>query len=344
MPLSSLVQAPPAAEELAGWLVIAAALAGGFLCLAKGADWLVGASSQAARRYGVSTLVIGLTLIAFGTSAPEIVVSMLAALEGKVDLSLGNVLGSNVANIGLVLGACAVVLPRVLESRLAPRDVGWLFASLGLTWFLMRDRDVTRADALLLLSAFVAYNVHLMLTGREEVEASESVREGHFARPKLWILVGLVSIAVGAKLVVYGAEQGAYRVGIPKSVVGLTIVAIGTSLPELAAGLGAAIKGESDISLGNVVGSNVFNLIAVIGLVALVHPFVPGVTAGEAPDEIAAAFQQALDEDLWVVLAFSLAAVLLPRLGGARFGRTKGLLLLAAYAAYSAWLYASRSL
>ncbi len=336
------LEEPPQVDRIAGWLEILVALVGGFVCLAKGADWLVGASSQAARRYGVSTLVIGLTVIAFGTSAPEIVVSTLAALEGKVDLSLGNVLGSNVANIGLVLGSCAVVLPKVFEATLSRRDLLWLFASLLVFWWTAADHEISRVDAALLLGSFALYNLHLLATGREQILAEEEAHEGHYQWPKLWIVVGILAIAVGAKLVVHGAEAGALRIGIPASVVGLTIVAIGTSLPELAAGLGGAIKGEADISLGNVVGSNVFNLLAVIGLVGLVHPFEPGSKDGGVPDELDVAFGRALDEDLWVVLGFSVACVVLPRLGGARHGRAKGLAMLLAYAGYTAWLYASR--
>lgn len=336
------IEAQP--EELAGWLQIGAALVAGFVCLAKGADWLVGASSQSARRYGVSMLVIGLTVVAFGTSAPEIVVSVVAAMDGDVDLSLGNVLGSNVANIGLVLGACALVLPRVLESKLGLRDVFWLFASVGLLWWVIADHEVSRTDAGILLGGYVVYAIHLFVTGREAVVEEAGEVEEHYRQPALWILIGLLSIALGAKLVVFGAQDGALRLGMPKSVVGLTVVAIGTSLPELAAGLGGAFKGESDISLGNVVGSNVFNVIAVIGLVALVNPFVPVATPDGSPDPLTVAFDRALGEDLFVVVGFSLAAVLLPAIGGSRGGRAKGLLLLAAYAAYSYWLFTSRAL
>jgi cation:H+ antiporter len=321
------------------WFLILGVLAGGFVCLFKGADWLVGASSQAARRYGVSTLVIGLTVIAFGTSAPEIVVSSLAASEGKVDLALGNVLGSNVANIGLVLGTCAIVLPKVMESRLERRDVTWLFASLAFFWWIALDHAISRGEAGMLLGAFVLYNVVLIATGKREANGEQHL--GEYRYPKVWIGIGILAIALGAKLVVMGAEWGALRIGIPESVIGLTIVAIGTSLPELAAGLGGAFKGESDISLGNVVGSNIFNLMAVIGIVGLIQPFEPAAGVdGAALDE---AFARALDEDLFVVLGFSLAAILLPRIGGARGGRAKGAFLLLAYIGYSAWLYQSRS-
>ncbi len=321
------------------WIKIIGALAIGFLLLTRGADWLVHGSVQIARKRGVSTLVVGLTIVAFGTSAPEIVVSALAATEGKVDLSLGNVLGSNIANIGLVMGACAVVLPRVLEARLNGREIAWLFLSLGLLWFVALDRQITRVEGALLLGAFVSYNAQVLFRGQADMPGVEG-EIGHYKRPAIWVALGIVAVAGGAKFVVMGAELGALRLGIPESVIGLTVVAVGTSLPELAAGLGGALRGEGDISIGNVVGSNIFNLLAVIGLVAVIHPFEAAHGDGANAEAVDRAFAQALSEDLYVVLAFSLAAVLLPRIGGS--GRTKGAALLVAYVAYSIWLYASR--
>jgi len=323
------------------WFLILAYLGAGFLLLTKGADWLVGSSSQVARRIGISTLVVGLTIVAFGTSAPEIVVSSVAASKGKVDLSLGNVLGSNIANIGLVLGVCALVLPKVLEVRLPLREVFWVLLSLAVLWWVAHDHVIVRMEAAFLLLMSIVFLIHLWLTSKEGGQVVEAT--GEYKRPRVWIVIGIVAICLGAELVVRGAEGGALRIGIPSSVVGLTVVAIGTSLPELAAGLGGALKGETDISLGNVVGSNVFNLVAVIGIVGLVQPFDPanpGIADKEALDT---AFAQALSEDFFVVLAFSLAAILLPRIAPGS-GRAKGALLLFAYALYTLWLFKSRAL
>ena len=320
------------------WLKILAMLLAGFLLLWRGADWLVAGSTLIARRFGVSTLVVGLTVVAFGTSAPEIIVSGLAASEGKVDLSLGNVLGSNVANNGLVLGVSAIILPRILEQRLEAREVSWLFLSLAGFYYCAVDGEISRVEGGALLGVFVVYNVHVLRTSGA-VLAPEGVDEVRGRHPWLWTALGIAAILSAAKLVVMGAEEGALRLGVPKSVVGLTVVAIGTSLPELAAGIGGAVRGESDISLGNVVGSNVFNVLAVIGIVALVQPISPAALPEHA-DEIRHAFDLALREDVWVVLGFSLAAVALPRVGGD--GRTKGGLLLVGYVAYSIWLYATR--
>ena len=322
------------------WVGILGEFLVGFYLLMKGADWLVGASSLVARKKGISPLVVGLTIVAFGTSAPETVVSGLAAVEGKVDLSLGNVLGSNVANIGLVLGACAIVLPRVMEARLQPREMFWFFAAVALLWWIAGDRVISRVEAGVLFGTFVIYNVEVLLRGRVEVDLEE--RPGDYRYPWLFIGLGVASIAIGAKFVVMGAENGALRLGIPQSVLGLTVVALGTSLPELAAGLGGAFKGESDISLGNVVGSNIFNLLAVIGLVGLIMPFDAEHGGRSNPAALDRAFEQALSEDFPIVLAFSLAAVLLPVIGGERGGRAKGALLLAGYVGYTVWLYVSR--
>ncbi|MEM7306803.1 MAG: calcium/sodium antiporter [Planctomycetota bacterium] len=324
------------------WLSVVVNLAAGFLLLFKGADWMVDGSSRVARRMGVSVLVIGLTIVAFGTSAPEIVVSGLAALEGDADLSIGNVLGSNVANIGLVLGACALVLPKVLEARFQVRELFWLFASLGLLWWTLSDLALSRAEAGILLGAFVTYNVTVLAGPREEVDPSD--QEGALGGSLFRAFVGIAAIGFGAKLVVDGAEGGAVRIGLPQSVIGLTIVAIGTSLPELAAGLGAAFKGEKDISLGNVIGSNVFNVLAVMGIVGVIQPLEPERFSEEGAANLERAFRWALSEDFWVVLGFSLLAVLLPLLGRQSLGRLKGAILLLAYVGYSAWLYASRGL
>ncbi|HED63942.1 MAG TPA: calcium/sodium antiporter [Planctomycetes bacterium] len=333
MPLAAVTTDP------LGWISISACLIVGFFLLTKGADWLVGASSQLAKRVGVSSLVIGLTVVALGTSAPEIVVSTIAAADGKVAISIGNVLGSNIANIGLVLGMSALILPDILHTKLTKRDGVWTFVALGLLWWVSSDHRIERWEAGLLLVGFVGYNAHLLFTGREEILEEEAEHEGHYHHPVPLLLAGLVSILVGAKIVVVGAESGALRLGISEAVIGLSIVAVGTSLPELAAGVGGALRGEGDLSVGNVVGSNIFNLLAVVGIAAMVHPFQPENEPAEAARALEHAFDRALGVDFYVVLGFSLAGLLLPFAGGERGARTKGLFLLACYAGYIAWLY-----
>ena len=313
------------------WTLIGVYLAVGFGFLAKGADWLVDGGSSLARKAGVSTLIVGLTVVAWGTSMPEVVVSSVAAWQGDASISIGNVLGSNIANIGLVLGASALVLPRVMEQALRPRELFWLIASLGTLWWICRDSAITRGDAYVLLGVFALHNLHLWLTSRGSGSQTAGATEGEsvsYPVPKL--LVGIIMISSGAYLVVEGAVAGAYRIGMNEMVVGLTVVAIGTSLPELAAGLGSAFKGESDISLGNVVGSNVFNLLAVLGIVGLIQPLVP---TGEEGDALGTSFGEALAVDFPMVLGFSLAVAVLPFLPGG--GRLKGALLLFAFVAYT---------
>ena len=327
------------------WLLLFIYLASGFVLLAKGADWLVGGSSRIAARLGVSTLVIGLTVVAWGTSAPEVVVSSLAAYQGQSAISLGNVLGSNVANIGLVLGACAMVLPQVLESRLSRRDGFWFFASIGALWIACADGSLGRGEAALMLGMYAAYSGLLWFSARSgaaPVPVEEPAAEGERRWPAgVEALIGFVAVALGAKLAVMGAEGGAGRLGVDERIIGLTVVAIGTSLPELAAGMGSAVRGEADISIGNVVGSNVFNLIAVLGIVGLVRPLEPAAMPDpESVVELQRAFAGALSKDFYVVFGFSLAALLLPYLGGARGGRLKGAVLLTAYVVYTVSLFA----
>jgi len=338
-----------------GWLQIIGFIVIGFVALGKGAEWLVGGGTVVARRMGISILAIGLTVVAWGTSLPEVVVSTHAALSGSAAISLGNVLGSNISNIALVLGACALVLPAVLEGRLGRRESFWMLGSLGLLWFLCSDGSLSRPEGGVLLVAFAIHTWDVFRDAKdgtstssvdEVAEVLEHIGERAdqwYKHPYFEVFTGMVSIGIGAYLVVEGATGGATRLGVDERVIGLTIVALGTSLPELAAGLGGAFKGEKDISLGNVVGSNVFNVLAVMGITALVHPLDPALETSlgnvEGAAEVAKAFEGSLASDFPLVLAISLFLVALPMLGGARFGRLKGLVLVGIYVAYSAYLY-----
>ncbi len=302
-------------------LIILVFLAGGFYGLVKGGDLLVIGGVEIARRLGVSTLVIGLTVIAWGTSAPEVVVSSIAAWQGSEAMSMGNVLGSNVANIGLVLGACALALPAVLGRRLARREVFWLFASLGVLWLACIDGAITRLEGSLLIGIFLLYNLHLLVDARRDARALHAAGLANVQRrvassgtrtsPWLLLAVGTAMLAVGARLVVEGGKRVAFLFEVPEHVIGLTVFAVGTSLPELAAGLSSARRGDTDISIGNVVGSNVFNLLVVVGIAALIRPF--GVPGDQEHDSVL----MALDRDLPAILGFSALAVLLPWLGPA---------------------------
>jgi len=310
-------------------LIDVSLLIGGFILLAKSADWLVRGSSELAWRLGVRPLVVGLTVIAWGTSAPELVVSSLAAAEGKAGLSVGNVLGSNVANIGLVLGTCSLILPAVMKP-LAWREAFWLLASLGVLWWCSADGELSRAEGALLLGWFGVYNVHIYVSARGRSGTHDE--PVHTQRPWPEVLIGVVGIALGARFIVSGGESLALAAGISHRVVGLTIVAVGTSLPELAAGVGSALRRQTDLSIGNVVGSNVFNLLPVLGVASLIRP----IGGGDAGSE---ALKQAERVDMPIVLGFTVALIALPWLSVGRGGRLKGLLLLLGYLAYTAFLF-----
>jgi cation:H+ antiporter len=305
----------------------------GFVLLAKGAHWLVDGGATLARRWGVSPLVIGLTVVAWGTSLPEVVVSALAAYRNKPASSLGNVLGSNIANIGLVLGVCAVILPSVLLGRVQNRERIWLLGSIGGLWLVCDDRLLSRPEALLLLVAFGLYNLLVLRTPREEPLGEGGDAHGS-RRPWLAVIVGSAGIAWGANLVMGGAEGMAAHFELSDGVVGLTIFALGTSLPELAAGVTSARRGHPEIGFGNVIGSNVFNTLAVMGIAGLIRPF----AGPEAEGQLAAA----LSSDFPVVMGFSLVLVTLPLIFKQSAGKAPGYLLALAYVGYMAWILLAR--
>jgi len=312
----------------------------GFLLLAKGAHWLVDGGASLARKWGVGPLMVGLTIVAWGTSMPEL---MIVALQAGDDpaASLNVVIGSNVANIGLVLGASALILPTILGGRIALREVFWLFASLGLLWLVCWNGVVTRMEAGILLGAFGVHNWVLFRAARAhralgEAEALEELEE-HVEHAndmvgRQWtnVIIGSISIAAGAQLVMMGGEGLAVALGVSKGLIALSIFAFGTSLPELAAGIGSALKGHAEISIGNVVGSNVFNLLAVIGVAGLITPLDASHSGGS----------DVMLQHFPATLAFSVALVLMPFLGNG-FGRLKAAVLFAAYCSYMTWQFVS---
>ena len=303
------------------------ALVLGLAMLVKGAGWLVDGGVRIARQLGVSPMIIGLTIVAWGTSLPELVVSTMAAGEGRPGIALGNALGSNVANIGLVLGATALLLPTVLGSAMRSREAGWLLASVfGLWGVLCWESGLSWIGGGLLIALFVVHNLHLLKTSEPQSEkGSLPEAQGVMRRAGLLVIVACVAVAIGAHLTVVGAESIARSLGVSDRVIGLTIVAIGTSLPELAAGIASALKGHKEIGVGNVVGSNVFNVLVAVGAAGIVRPF------GETASEVALV-DETLGFDLPLVLAFSLAAILIPRLGAC--ARWKGGALLLGYIAF----------
>lgn len=306
-------------------------LLGGFVLLAGGAMFLVTGGVTLARRLGVSPLVTGLTIVALGTSLPEVVVGGLAAARGEHGILFGTVLGSNIANIALVLGVTTLVLPAALGERLSIRELGWLLGSLGLLAILLVDGSLDRIDAVVLLGAFAFYQVLLFRNPGEEGEGALELEEPSRTRhPLLAVLGGSVGIAFGAELVMQGGVSLATRLGVPPEVVGFTVLALGTSLPELAAGVASGLKGHAEVGIGNVVGSNVFNVLAVVGVGGLVRPTEP------SQAELVTGL---LRVDLPLTAAVSVGLGFLLWLREGRGLRSKGALLAAGYVLWSAWSF-----
>ena len=251
----------------------------GGLILGYGADLFVDGASHMARRFGISAVVIGLTVVAFGTSAPEMAVNILAALNGNNDIAMGNVVGSNIFNIFIVLGVCAVLKPLTVSSQLTKIDIPLMAVSAVLVWWFAFDGMILKWEAMilsLLLVAYTALQVFLSKQEKSKAIVEESEKEFSESAPvwkNLLLLTGGLALLIGgARMFVYGAVEIARVLGMSEQVIALTIVSAGTSLPELAASVAATLKGEREIAIGNVVGSNIFNVLLVLGLSGLLSP------------------------------------------------------------------------
>lgn len=255
----------------------------GFALLIKGADFFVNGSSNIARLLQVPPILIGLTIVAFGTSSPEATVSIIAALEGNADVAVGNVVGSNIFNITLVVGVAAILYPLKVESETIRKEIPFtLLASVALL-ILMSDlalqglssNMITRSDGfifLLFLSIFMYYIIELGLKSRKDAANERRPANIRWGKNILITVLGLAAIIFGGELVVDNGTKIAYSLGMSETLVGLTIIAIGTSLPELVTSISAALKKESEIALGNIVGSNIFNILFVLGVSAVISP------------------------------------------------------------------------
>jgi len=252
----------------------------GFALLIWGADRFVIGAAGLARTLNVSPLIIGLVIVGFGTSAPEMLVAGVAGWNGNTGLAIGNALGSNITNIALVLGVTAIVCPLVVHSALLKREFPVLFIIMTLTLILFVDGNLSTLDGIIFLFGlvlFIAWMVHLGKQSRSddpiESEFEEEIpKELPISKAIFWLIVGLVILLLGAKAVVWGAVEIAQAFGISDLIIGLTVVAIGTSLPELATTITSAKKGEDDIAIGNIIGSNMFNLLGVLGIPAVINP------------------------------------------------------------------------
>ena len=255
-----------------------ALFAAGLGLLYCGAETLVKGSVRLATSFGVSKLIVGLTLVAFGTSAPELSLDVTAAFRGAVGLAFGDLVGSNIANIGLVLGAGALVRPIRVQKRLLRTEVPIVVAVSLVPWAMAADGEIGRGDAVILLVGFFAFLTYMFhAASRKEFDVQEELSslahaQGGRGKAALMVLGGLAGLVMGAQLMVFSAVALARILGVSELVIGLTIVAVGTSLPELATSVVASYRGEADISVGNVLGSNVFNLLLIMALVALIHP------------------------------------------------------------------------
>ncbi|ARA94824.1 sodium:calcium antiporter [Rhodothermaceae bacterium RA] len=304
-------------------------LLGGFALLYVGAEALVRGGAALALRLGLSPLVVGLTVVAFGTSSPELVVSLKAALDGTSGLALGNVVGSNVANIALILGTSALIRPVAIQSQLIRLDVPIVIGSSLLLVGLLADGVLGRGEGALLTAGIVAYVGFSIRQARRESPVVQAEFAGEIARPdgSAWrdgamVVIGLGLLVLGGQVFVSGAVDLARLLGVSDAVIGLTIVAVGTSLPELATSVVAAFRDEGDIAVGNVIGSNIFNVLGIIGPVAVVAPVQAGGVAAV---------------DLWAMVG--VAVLLLPLMRtGFRLVRWEGALLLLLYAGFVARL------
>ncbi len=292
----------------------------GLVALFFGGEYLVRGATAIAKHFRLSPMVIGLTIVGFGTSAPEMLVSVQAAMAGQPAIAIGNVLGSNIANILLILGISALIAPLIIPVRKLWRDLGFMLLATAVIWVMLLDGSVTRFDGLVLVAGLIIFLATAFLTGKVEVEEAN---EGDIPQWKAWAMTlgGLVVLVIGARLLVDSSTEIARAFGISEAVIGLTIVAVGTSLPELATSVIAAIRKQTEIAVGNIVGSNIFNIFGILGTTALIAPIPadPRFASVDMPWVAGAAIGL-------TVLAFVLGG--LPRIAGA--------LLLAAYAGYVA--------
>jgi len=291
----------------------------GLLGLFFGGEYLVRGASSIARRFGISPLVIGLTIVGFGTSAPEMLVSVNAALAGQPAIAIGNVLGSNIANILLILGVSAVIAPLIIPARQLARDLAFMLLATGAIWVMLLDGMVTRLEGGLLIAGLAVFLYMAFSAG--SVPQEEDAVETSVPKSALMTVGGLVLLVIGAHFLVNSASTIARTYGISEAVIGLTIVAVGTSLPELATSVIAAFRRQTEIAVGNVVGSNIFNIFGILGVTALIAPI---------PSEA----RFAMIDMPWVAGTAIGLSVLAVWLGG--LPRVAGVVLLAAYGGYLA--------
>ena len=310
------------------------ALISGLALLVWSGDRFVEGSASTARYFNMPPLLIGMVIVGFGTSAPEMVVSVLAALQGNPGIALGNAYGSNIVNIALILGVTALISPIVVHSQVLRKELPILVAITGLAAWNLIDNKITRLEAVALLGVFGALMVWSIRTGFKEsgdalaaeIDQELGDQPTLMRQSILWMVIGFVLLIISSRLLVWGAVTLAHNFGVSDLIIGLTIVAVGTSLPELVSSVIAARKGEHDIALGNILGSNLFNTLAVVGIAGTIHPMA-------VADEV-------LHRDILVmaILTFSLFVFGIGSKMPGRIPRGGGAALLTAYFFYTGYL------
>lgn len=307
----------------------------GLVLLVWSADRFIEGSAVTARHFGMPPLLIGMVIIGFGTSAPEMVVSALAASQGNPGLALGNAYGSNITNIALILGITALISPIIVSSQVLRKELPILTLVTAIAAWQVWDGEITRLDAFVLLGILAALMSWTIWQGMQkkpdslagEIEQELDVRTMPIRMAAFWLVVGLTLLIVSSRILVWGAVEIAQGFGISDMIIGLTVVAVGTSLPELASSVIAARKGEHDIALGNIIGSNLFNTLAVVGVAGAIHPMTVG--------------PEVFSRDMMVMAALTVSLFVLGygvRNRQRRINRYEGAALLACYIGYTAYL------
>jgi cation:H+ antiporter len=306
----------------------------GLALLVWGADRFVEGAAATARHFGMPALLIGMVIVGFGTSAPEMVVSAIASWQGNPGIALGNAYGSNITNIALILGLTALLSPIAVHSQVLRKELPLLIAVTGFALILLWDQELTRLDGclhLLLFAGVMAWTIRQGLRQRadtlgEEIEKELVVQDMPLSRALFWLGVGLILLIVSSQIVVWGAVNIARELGVSDLIIGLTVIAVGTSLPELASSIVAVRKKQHDIALGNVIGSNLFNTLAVVGIASTIHPL-----------QVESAV---LSRDMLVmtVLTITLFIFSYGFRGPGRINRIEGAVLLSCYIGYTAYL------
>lgn len=308
----------------------------GFASLIYGANWLVDGASSLAKKKNISDLVIGLTIVSFGTSAPELVVNSIASVNGHSDIVFGNIIGSNNFNLFIILGVAGLIYPITVQSSTAWREIPMsliitvMLLLLANNFFVNQSFDISRLDGIIMLIAFVCFLYYVFLQlkkdKKEKIDIIETITYNTKSNKKIWglIIIGITALILGGKLVVDNAIEVATSLGVSEKIIGLTIIAVGTSLPELVTSIVAAIKKNSDIAIGNVVGSNIFNLLLILPISAIIRPL---------------SYNPNFNQDILILMGGTVFLIIAMFIGKKKkIDRVEALILLSFYLIYTTYL------